>query len=341
MKRPFALVLLFFILFTRSALAQDNLPSWNDGPVKRSIIAFVDKVTNPGGPDFVKSEDRVAVFDSDGTLWTEWPLYSPVLFAVDRARALAPKHPEWRRSRLFDAALKRDLPALAKGGEPGMLTLVGESYSGDTPEAFKALAGEWVAHAQHPYFKQTYDRLVYQPMLELLNYLRANGFRTYIVSGVETEFMRAFSERVYGIPPEQVIGSHIRTSFLMSNGKPILLRRAKLDYHDVKSKKPETISQFIGRRPILAFGNSDGDVEMLQWTTAGEGPRLGLLVHHDDAEREASYDRKSLIGKLDRGLDEAPKQGWSILSMKNDWRRIFKTDKSQSATTDMQGAGNR
>jgi len=337
MKRRLTIASALVFAFLCAASAQEALPSWNDGPVKESIIAFVAKVTKVGGPDFVKSEDRIAVFDNDGTLWTEWPLYSPMLFAIDRAQALAPGHPEWRRNPLFRAALKRDVVALAKAGEAAMMTLVCATYSGDTPEKFRAQASEWVSRAQHPRFRRSYESLAYQPMLEVLNYLRSNGFKTYIVSGGETEFMRAFAGRVYGLSPEEVIGSQLKTSFLMSNGKPILMREAKLEYHDVKSKKPETISQFVGKRPILAFGNSDGDVEMLQWTTAGEGARLGLLVHHDDGEREAAYDRKALVGRLDHGLDEATKRGWTIVSMKNDWRRIFKADKSQSMPTSIRG----
>jgi phosphoserine phosphatase len=305
------------------ARAEDALPSWNDGPAKQSIVAFVAKVTKAGGPDFVKPEERIAVFDNDGTLWAEWPAYSQLFFALDRVKALAPQHPEWRKKQPFKAALAGDMKTLAAGGEKGLLDIVTATHAGNTPDEFQAIVSQWLASAEHPKFKAHYDRLVYQPMLELLAYLRANGFKTYIVSGGGVEFMRAFTERVYGVPPEQVIGSSIVTKFEVVDGKPVLKREAKVNFIDDKAGKPVGINSFIGRRPIAAFGNSDGDFQMLEWTTGGDGPRFGLIVHHDDAAREAAYDRTSSVGRLDRGLDEAGKRGWTLVSMKSDWKTVF------------------
>ncbi|MGD9543639.1 MAG: HAD family hydrolase [Methylocystis sp.] len=311
------------VLLGRPALALDVLPSWNDGAAKQAIIAFVARVTSEGGRDFVKPEDRVAVFDNDGTLWTEWPAYSQLFFALDRVKALAPKHPEWRKKQPFKAALEGNLKALAAGGEKNALRLVTATHAGGTPEDFQAIVAQWLATATHPHFKRRYDELVYQPMLELMSYLRANGFKTYIVSGGGAEFIRAFAERVYGVPPDMVIGSTIVTKFVVKDGKPMLLREPTINFIDDKAGKPVGINQYLGRRPIAAFGNSDGDFEMLQWTTAGDGARFGLIVHHDDAQREAAYDRKSAIGRLNRGLDEAQSRGWTVVSMKNDWKSVF------------------
>lgn len=312
-----------FVLTSVKARADDALASWNDGAAKQAIVAFVAKVTKSGGPDFVKPEERIAVFDNDGTLWTEWPLYTQALFALDRVKELAPQHPEWRKKQPFKAALAGDLKTLAAAGEKGFAQIVAATHAGNTPEEFRATASRWLATAESPKFKRHYEQLVYQPMLELLAFLRANGFKTYIVSGGGIEFIRAFPERIYGVPPEQVIGSSIVTKFEVADGKPQLKREAKLFFLDDKAGKPVAINQYIGRRPIAAFGNSDGDFEMLQWTTAGEGRRFGLIVHHDDEGREAAYDRKSPVGRLDRGLDEGPKLGWTIVSMKSDWKTIF------------------
>jgi phosphoserine phosphatase len=303
--------------------AEDALPSWTDGAAKRAILAFVAQVTASGGPDYVAPEERIAVFDNDGTLWTEWPAYSQLLFALDRVKALAPQHPEWRSTQPFKAALAGDVKALAASGEKGVAQIVAATHAGDTPEAFQAIAAEWVATAEHPKFKAHYDRLTYRPMLELLAYLRANGFKTYIISGGGVEFVRAFSQRAYGVPPEQVVGSSIVTRFEVVDGKPLLKREAKIDFMNDKAGKPVAINAHIGRRPIAAFGNSDGDFEMLEWTTGGTGPRFGLIVHHDDEVREAAYDRDSRVGRLDRALDEAPRRGWTIVSMKNYWKTIF------------------
>jgi phosphoserine phosphatase len=303
--------------------AREAQASWYDGPTRQAIVEFVARVTTTGGPVYVKPEERIAVFDNDGTLWTEQPAYTQLLFALDRVKALAPQHPEWRRKQPFKAALAGDVKALAAGGAKPLMELIATTHAGGDPEDFQALAAEWLAHAENPKFKARYDRLVYQPMLELLDYLRANGFKTYIVSGGGVEFLRAFAERAYGVPPEQIIGSSIVTKFALVDGKPALRREAKIAFIDDKEGKPVAINAHIGRRPIAAFGNSDGDLEMLQWTTAGAGPRFGLIVHHDDAAREAAYDRASPVGRLARALDEAPQHGWVVVSMKKDWKVVF------------------
>jgi hypothetical protein len=305
------------------AQSTDPLPSWNDGASKARILAFVQAVTEKGGKDFVPEDERIATFDNDGTLWTEHPMYFQLAFALDRVKALAPKHPEWKTKQPFKAALEGDMKTLAASGEKGLLTLVMATHAGMTPEQFRKVVLDWLATARHPRFKRPYTELVYQPMLELLAYLRANGFKTFIVSGGGIEFMRAWAEGVYGVPPEQVVGSSIKTQYVVKNGVPMLIRQPAINFIDDKDGKPVGILQHIGRRPIAAFGNSDGDFQMLQWTTAGGGARLGLIVHHDDAEREYAYDRKSPFGHLERGLDEGPKLGWTLVSMKNDWKRIY------------------
>jgi phosphoglycolate phosphatase-like HAD superfamily hydrolase len=324
-QRPIFPLLAFIAATLMSAplQAREALASWNDGPTRQAIVDFVARVTTTGGPDYVKPEERIAVFDNDGTLWTEQPAYTQLLFALDRVKALAPQHPEWRRKQPFKAALAGDVKALAAGGARPLMELMATTHAGGGPEDFQALAAEWLAHAENPKFKARYDRLVYQPMLELLDYLRANGFKTYIVSGGGVDFLRAFAERAYGVPPEQIIGSSIVTKFARVDGKPALRREAKIAFIDDKEGKPVAINAHIGRRPIAAFGNSDGDLEMLQWTTAGAGPRFGLIVHHDDAAREAAYDRASPVGRLARALDEAPQHGWVVVSMKKDWKVVF------------------
>ena len=305
------------------ALATDPLTSWNDTATKESIVAFVDKVTEVGSPDFVPAAERIATFDNDGTLWPEQPMYFQLIFAVDRVKALAPKHPEWKTQEPFASVLKGDMKAVLAGGEEALLKLIMATHAGMTTDEFSKIVSDWIATAKHPKTGRPYTEMVYQPMLELLAYLRANGFKTFIVSGGGIEFMRPWTERVYGIPPEQVVGSSIKTKFEMRDGKPVLVRLPELNFIDDKAGKPVGINQHIGRRPIAAFGNSDGDFQMLEWTTSGAGPRLGVLVHHDDAQREWAYDRESHIGKLDRGLDEAAKRGWKIVSMKNDWADVF------------------
>jgi len=308
---------------TAPANAADALPAWNDGAAKARILAFVEAVTTPGGRDFVPPAQRIAVFDNDGTLWAEQPVYFQVFFVLDRIKALAPKHPEWKQKEPFASVLRGDLKAVVAGGEKALLQLVMATHAGISTDEFQQIVSDWIATARHPKTGRLFTDMTYQPMREVLDYLRANGFKTYIVSGGGIEFMRPWTERVYGVPPEQVIGSSIRTRFAVREGQPLLERLGELNFVDDKAGKPIGIQQHIGRRPIAAFGNSDGDFEMLQWTTAGPGARLGVFIHHDDAEREYAYDRKSHIGKLDRGLTEAQVRGWSVVSMKTDWNTVF------------------
>ena len=303
--------------------AADVLPGWRDGAARQRIVSFVEHVTDPRSRGYVPPAERIAVFDNDGTLWSEQPAYFQLAFAIDRVRALAPRHPEWKTQQPFKGVLEGDLKAVAATGERGLLELVMATHAGMTTEEFAATVRDWVATARHPTLKRPYTELVFQPMLDLLAYLRANGFKTYIVSGGGIEFMRVLAEQVYGVPPEQVIGSSIATEYEVRNGKPVIVRQPKIDFIDDKAGKPVGINKFIGRRPIAAFGNSDGDFQMLEWTTAGAGPRLGAIVHHDDAAREFAYDRGSHIGRLERGLDEAASRGWTIISMKNDWNSIY------------------
>jgi len=310
-------------LAVTQATAQDPLPSWRDGPARQAILRFVDTVTTPGSPGFVPPPERIAVFDNDGTLWVEQPAYTQLLFALDRVRALAPQNPNWATREPFKSALAGDMAGLAAAGERGLLELVMATHAGMTPEAFQATASAWLETARHPRFGRRFDSLVYQPMLELLTFLRAKDFKTYIVSGGGLELVRAFSERVYGIPPEQVVGSTIVTTLVQQDGRAVLIREPKVDFIDDKAGKPVAINRHIGRRPIAAFGNSDGDLEMLQWTTEGSGPRLGVIIRHDDAEREYAYDRASHVGRLDKALDMAGARGWTVVSMKTDWTTIF------------------
>jgi len=299
----------------------------NDGKSKQSIIEFVAKVTEKGSPDFVRPAERIAVFDNDGTLWAEQPMYFQVLFALDRVKVLAPQHPEWNDKEPFASLLKGDVKGVLAGGEHAILEIVMATHAGMTTAEFEQIVKDWIATAKHPTTKRPYTEMVYQPMLELLTYLRANGFKTFIVSGGGIEFMRPWTEEVYGVPPEQVVGSSIKTKFEMHNGKPVLVRLPELNFLDDKDGKPMGINQHIGRRPIAAFGNSDGDLQMLQWTTAGKGSRFALYVHHTDAKREWAYDRKSSIGRLDKGLDEAQAKGWTVVDMKQDWKIIYPHEK--------------
>jgi phosphoglycolate phosphatase-like HAD superfamily hydrolase len=318
-----------------SAFAADPLPSWNDGPAKQSIISFVEKVTKPGSPDFVPVPERIAVFDNDGTLWAEQPLYFQLVFAFDRVKALAPQHPEWKEKEPFKSALAGDVKGALAGGEHALMELMMATHAGMTTEEFETIVQDWLATARHPKTKRPYTEMVYQPMLELLAYLRMNGFKTYIVSGGGIEFMRPWAEKVYGIPPEQVVGSSIKAKFEMREGKPVLRRLAELDFIDDKDGKPVGIHRFIGRRPIAAFGNSDGDLQMLQWTAAGDGSRFCLYVHHTDAEREWAYDRQSSIGRLDKGLDDAAARGWTVVSMKHDWKTVFAFEQTPVTAIDI------
>jgi phosphoserine phosphatase len=305
------------------ASGTDPLPSWNDGPARRSIVEFVRRTTTAGSPDFVPMAERIATFDNDGCLWAEQPMYFQAAFIFDRIKALAPRHPEWTDKEPFASVLKGDAKGALAGGEHALLELAMATHAGTTTEEFEAVVKDWLATAKHPRFQRPYTECVYQPMLELLDFLRAHGFKTYIVSGGGIEFMRPWTERVYGIPPEQVVGSSIKTRFELRDGRPVLVRLPELNFVDDKAGKPVGIQQHIGRRPIAAFGNSDGDLQMLQWTAAGPGPRFCLYVRHDDAVREWAYDRASSIGRLDRGLDEAKARGWTVVSMKDDWKRIF------------------
>jgi phosphoglycolate phosphatase-like HAD superfamily hydrolase len=321
------LVLSCVALLAGLALAQaqtDPLPSWNDGAPKKTIMDFVARVTRDGGPDYVKPEERIATFDNDGTLWAEQPIYFQFAFAIDRVKALAAQRPEMRNKQPFKAALDKDTKALAASGEKGLLQIMAATHTGMTVETFHKTVLDWLAAARHPRFNRPYTDLVYQPMLELLAYLRANGFKTFIVSGGGIEFMRPWTEKVYGIPPEQVVGSSGVTQFKMgADGKPVLAKLAKVEFVDDGPGKPVGINRFIGRRPVFAFGNSDGDLQMLQWTAAGAGARFAGIVHHTDAEREWAYDRKSRIGKLDKAWDEGTAKGWTIVDMKRDWKTIF------------------
>jgi len=299
------------------------LASWNEGPAKAAILRFVANVTTLGGPGYVPRPERIAVFDNDGTLWAEQPAYAQFQFAIDRVKALAPQHPEWRTREPFNHLLAGDMKAFAAGGEHAMLAVVAAAHSGLTTDEFASAARDWLRTARHPKTGRPYTGMVYAPMLELLDYLRANDFKTYIVSGGGVEFIRAFADSVYGIPPEQVIGSQGKLRYEMQNGKPVLLKLPEVQFVDDGAGKPEGIQAIIGRRPIAAFGNSDGDREMLEWTWAGPGDRLALLVHHTDAEREWAYDRDSPVGRLDKALDEAQTSGWTVVDMKADWKQVF------------------
>ncbi|MFN0010091.1 MAG: HAD family hydrolase [Phycisphaerales bacterium] len=300
----------------------DPLQSWNAGPSKKAVLDFVKGVTMPG-KGFVPAPERIAVFDNDGTLWAEQPMYFQLLFALDRVQALAPQHPQWKEKEPFASLLKGDLKAALAGGEKAMLEIVMATHAGMTTDEFEQVVKDWIATAKHPTTGRPYTEMVYQPMLELLAYLRASGFKTFIVSGGGIDFMRPWAEAVYGIPPEQVVGSSGKTTFEVRGGLPVLVKLPELNFTDDKAGKPIGIHQHIGRRPIAAFGNSDGDLQMLQWTAAGSGPRFCMYIHHTDAAREWVYDRTSEIGRLDKGLDEAAARGWTVVDMRQDWNRVF------------------
>ena len=316
-------VLSQFSLAASSQMAKAPLPSWHEGEAKQSIINFVKQVTTTGHSDFVPEQERIATFDNDGTLWAEQPVYFQALFIFDRIKAMAPQHSEWKEQEPFASVLKGDIKKALAGGEKALLEMAMATHADMTVNEFSQLVTDWLATAKHPTTGRLYTEMVYQPMLEVLSYLRANGFKTYIISGGGIEFMRPWAERVYGIPPEQVVGSSIETKFEVRDGKPVLVRLPELNFIDDKEGKPVAINQHIGRRPIAAFGNSDGDFQMLQWVTAGEGARFALYIHHTDADREWAYDRKSAVGKLDKGLDVAEKQGWTVVDMKKDWKVVF------------------
>ena len=308
---------------TTAAANVDSLPSWNDGPSRRAIVDFVTRVTKDGGPDFVPVPERVATFDNDGTLWSEKPVPFQVVFAFDRVKALAPKHPEWTTSQPFASVLRGDMAGLAASGEKGIVSIMTATHTGMTTDEFSTSVREWITNAKHPQTGRLYTDMVYQPMLELLSYLGANGFTCFIVSGGGVDFMRAWAERVYGIPPERVIGSAGKMKLEMRDGKPVLIKLAEVDLIDDKEGKPVGIQSRMGRRPIAAFGNSDGDLQMLQWTMAGPGARFALFVHHDDAAREYAYDRDDKLQKFSVGWDEAVARGWTVVSMKDDWKVVY------------------
>jgi hypothetical protein len=301
----------------------DPLPSWNEGPSKSAILSFVARVTRPGGPDFVPPDERVATFDQDGTLWSEQPCYVQLAFALDRVKALAPEHPDWRDRQPWKAALEGDLAALAGAGEKGLVEIIATTHLNTTTDQFHDIVERWITSTRHPRFQRLHTQLIYQPMLELLLHLRGHAFKTFIVSGGGVEFVRVFSERVYGIPPEQVVGSRCKLRYEPRGGNPTLFRLPEVDLFDDGPGKPVGIQESIGRRPIAAFGNSDGDFEMLDWATAGKDLSLGAIVHHTDADREWAYDRDSHVGHLSRALDQAPRRGWLTIDMKRDWRAIY------------------
>jgi phosphoserine phosphatase len=317
-------------VFTAASLCSaqtDPLPSWNDGAAKSAIVKFVADTTTAGAPGFVPPELRIATFDNDGTLWAEQPIYFQFAFGLDRVKAMAPKHPEWKTTEPYKSLLAGDLKAVLAQGDKAVLSIMMASHAGVTTEEFNKIVADWLSTARHPRFQRPYTDLVYQPMLELLAYMRANGFKTFIVSGGGVEFMRVFAEKVYGIPPEQVVGSSIDTKFEPRPGGPVLMRMPKIEFVDDGPGKPVGINRFIGRRPVFSFGNSDGDQQMLEWTWANGGTRFAGIVHHTDGAREWAYDHPSHIGQLDRALVEAKAKGWVVVDMKSDWNRIFPFEK--------------
>jgi len=320
-----------FLILPSLAWAADPLASWNDGAAKKSIVEFVAAATRSGGPGFIAPAERIAVFDNDGTLWAEQPIYFQLAFAFDRIRALAPQNPKWKTTEPYASVLASDIKTALAGGEKAIAEIVMVTHAGMTTDAFAKIVADWIATAKHPRFDRPYTEMVYQPMLELLAYLRANGFKTYIVSGGGIEFMRVFSEKVYGVPPEQVIGSTIDTKFEVRDGKPVILREPAIDFIDDKAGKPVAINKFIGRRPVFAFGNSDGDQQMLEWTAASGGAQLMGLVHHTDAEREWAYDHPSAVGQLDTALGEATAKGWTVVDITKDWKRVFPFEEMPAA----------
>lgn len=324
MKKLIAGLMLFI---AANAFAQGLLPSWNEGPSKQAVLSFIDKTTTPDSPDFVPVAERIAVFDNDGTLWSEQPIYVQIAFTIDRIKALAPNHPEWKTTQPFQAVLENDLKSVLASGQKGLFELIAATHAGVDTETFRNTVEQWLKTARHPRTGRPYTEMVYQPMLELLAHLETRGYKTYIVSGGGVEFMRPWTEMVYSIPPERVIGSSIKTKFEIVEGQPRLIGLPELQFIDDGENKPIGIQQRIGRRPVMAFGNSDGDREMLLWTTAGKGPRFGMLIHHTDDVREVAYDRQSSIGRLNAALDMAPEKGWIVVDMKREWKEIFPPQK--------------
>jgi len=306
----------------------DPLPSWNGGISKTTIIDFVTKTTKKDGKDFIPVADRIACFDNDGTLWSEQPMYFQLAFAIDQVKAMAPQHPEWKTTQPFQALLEGDIKTALAGGEKALMQIVMTTHAGMTTEAFEKTVKDWLTNATHPKTKKRYNEMIYQPMVELLKYLRSNGYKTFIVSGGGVDFMRPWVEQAYGIPPDQVVGSSGKVKYESLNGKPVLIKLPEINFIDDKEGKPVGIHQYIGKRPVFTAGNSDGDYAMLQWTsTAGGYPRFGMIVHHTDAEREWAYDRQSHIGKLEKGLDDAAKHNWLVVDMKKDWKKIYPNEK--------------
>jgi uncharacterized lipoprotein YbaY/phosphoglycolate phosphatase-like HAD superfamily hydrolase len=342
LNRPIAFVLTVLALVVpalslSAGQAAGPLPSWSDGASRKAIIDFVSKVTKEGSPDFVKPAERIAVFDNDGTLWAEQPAYFQLVFMIDRAKAMAADHPEWKTTEPFKSAIAGDMKALMATGKEGLAKIGAATHTNMTAEEFAGSVRDWLKTAKHPKTGMPYNKMVYQPMLELLEYLRASGFKTFIVSGGGIDFMRVFAEETYGIPPEQVVGSSVAAKFEMRDGVPTIIKQPQDMFVDDKEGKPVGIYQHIGRRPIFAAGNSDGDLQMLQYTTTARDsgdntPRFGLIVHHTDADREWAYDRESHIGKLDKALDEAASRGWTVVSMKDDWKTIFPAQASSKRT---------
>lgn len=312
-----------------AARAADPLPSWYDTEARARILQFVERTTTPGSPDFIPPDQRIAVFDNDGTLWAEQPLYFQLLFAIDRVKTLAPSHPEWQHTEPFASLLKSDTKSALAGGEHAILNIVAATHAGMTTDEFDQTVRDWIESARHPTTRRRYLDMTYQPMVEVLNLLRAANYKTFIVSGGGVEFMRAFAQSAYGVPPEQVIGSSFKQRFETRNGVPVLIKLAEVDFIDDKEGKPIAIQKHIGRRPVIAFGNSDGDLQMLEWTAAGPGPSLCAFVRHTDAQREWKYDRESHIGRLDRGLDAASARGWLIVEIDRDWKTVFGTPASR------------
>ncbi|WP_295800036.1 HAD family hydrolase [uncultured Microbulbifer sp.] len=314
---------LCFVFSQQLAAETDPLPSWNDGKTKQAIVEYVQNVTRAGSADFVPENQRIATFDNDGTLWAEKPIYFQLIYAIDQVKKMAPEHPEWKTQEPFASVLKDDMEGVVASGKEGLMKIIAATHANMTAEEFHANVASWLKTARHPKTNRPFNEMIYQPMLELLTYLRANGFKTFIVSGGGIDFMRVFAEQTYGIPPDQVVGSSLKAKYEVRNGKPVIVKLPEINLVDDKEGKPVGIHQHIGQRPIFAAGNSDGDYQMLQWTTAGDGARFGLIVHHTDAKREWAYDRKSHVGQLNKALDDAGKKGWTVIDMKNDWKVVF------------------
>ena len=329
-KNPFrycATVCLWFALLGMcSAVLANPLPSWSDGATKQAIVAFVEKVTKQGSPEFVPENQRIATFDNDGTLWAEQPVYFQLFYAIDQVKKMAPQHPGWKTEEPFASVLNGDMKKVVASGKPGLMKIIAATHANMTAEEFQSNVGAWLETARHPKTDRPFNKMVYQPMLELLDYLRANGFKTFIVSGGGVDFMRVFAEKTYGIPPNQVIGSSLKAKYSENNGKPAIIKLPEINLVDDKEGKPVGIHQYIGQRPIFAAGNSDGDYQMLEWTTAGKGPHFGIILHHTDAKREWAYDRDSHVGRLNKALDDAGKKGWIVIDMQKDWKVVFPFD---------------